>query len=99
MDYTDRQITAAFELLGITQKDLARARVNPAVLQALQAKVRRTWKQAARELHPDRTGDDPQLTELFKLVKQVADEVAAMKVRPSRRRMKWALRMVRVEAS
>lgn len=99
MDYSDRQITMAFELLGITRKELARARTNPGILEAMKVRVKRNWRTAAKELHPDRTSEDPQLTEMFKLVKQVVDEITSMRVQTSSRRVKWALRMVQVEAS
>lgn len=99
MDYSDRQIAVAFELLGISRKELMRARSNPGILEALKARVRKNWRTAAKELHPDRTNEDPQLTEMFKLVKQVVDEITDMRVQTSPRRVKWALRMVQVEAT
>lgn len=56
--------------LGITPADLESLRRLPheeAVkeLAALKDKVRRQWKRAAFELHPDRTGGDPEKTALF----------------------------------
>jgi len=99
MDYSDRQITTAFELLGISRRELMRARANPGILEALKVRAKRNWRATAKELHPDHTQDDPQLTEMFKLVKHVLDEITDMHVQTSPRRVKWALRMVQVEAT
>lgn len=40
----------------------------------IKERVHKNYKKAAFELHPDRTGNDPEKTELFKLIGTVKDD-------------------------
>jgi hypothetical protein len=45
------------------------------VLADLKERVRKGYKRLAFELHPDRTGNDPEKTERFKLLAQIRDRI------------------------
>lgn len=47
----------------------------------MQAAIKKAWKTKALELHPDRTGDDPEKTEKFKRLNTVHEWFTAIKLR------------------
>jgi hypothetical protein len=82
------EIAAAAAKLGILDGDLQFCMSHPDTkeccrrLVALQKKAKTLYKECALELHPDRTGDDPVKTELFKLVASVWETVSKMEIVP-----------------
>jgi hypothetical protein len=102
MDYTDAQVELAFDLLGVSRHEIMRARYNARALDVLQRRVKRVYRLAALELHPDRNGDDPEKArkeKMFKLVTEVADAIKHMRVEANPRQTKWALRLTAVEVA
>lgn len=49
-------------------------------LEQLKERVRKNYRQLAFELHPDRTGGDPEKTERFKLVGTIKDEFEKLQI-------------------
>lgn len=81
------QTFAALALLGVTRADLDRVRHAPfpaarSALEELKERVRTSWKKRAFELHPDRTGNDPEKTALFTDLNQVRQEFDQLQVQP-----------------
>lgn len=50
-------------------------------LEALKERARKNFRQLAFELHPDRTGNDPEKTERFKALAQIRDRLGKMTLR------------------
>lgn len=48
------------------------------VLDDFKAKVNKVWRKVALELHPDRTGNDPEKTEKFKRYAQAMETIKAL---------------------
>lgn len=75
------QIERGFQALGVSPAELQQVLQQPSFaecqvyLEALKDKVRKSFKKLAFELHPDRTGNDPEKTELFKVVARIRDDV------------------------
>ena len=70
------------ELNGLTQVPLAQGQAR---LKEIQERTKTRYKKLVFELHPDRTGGDPEKTELFKAVTELHQQVQALelKVRPA----------------
>jgi len=71
--------------LGVMPMDIERLRRTPYAqavsnLDALKATVKGNWKKLAFDLHPDRTGNDPVLTEEFKSLTEVKDAFLKIEV-------------------
>lgn len=98
MEYTDAQIAEVMAGLGVAPEDLQRARVNARALDALRARLKKSYRKLALSLHPDRTGGDPEKARLFQLATEVVQEIERMKVEPPRR-VKWAVRIKAVTLS
>lgn len=67
--HTDPQ--AVLQLLGVSAAEVEGLRNLPypdacTKLEALKERVRKNWRRLAFELHPDRTGNDPDKTALFR---------------------------------
>lgn len=90
MSYTDAQLKAVMEMLGVSARELRAARSNGRQLEALKRQVKRAYRHAAFELHPDRTGGDPARTDLFRLLSETVEEIQAIEPQP---RKKWAVRL------
>lgn len=87
MDAAERaSIEAGLLALGVTPNDFNAVRVEPsfegatAALERVKEKVRKAYKKLAFELHPDRTGNDPAKTELFKAVSKIRAEIDALTI-------------------
>ena len=93
MDYSDEQIIAVMDRLGINQPDLLRAQSSQRALDALKARLKKPYRALALECHPDRTGDDPEKAVLFQLATHVVKEIESMLPHPDPRRVKWAVRI------
>ena len=50
-------------------------------LEALKERVRKNYKKLAFESHPDRTGNDPEKTERFKMATAVRDKIEKVRLR------------------
>jgi len=77
--------------LGVTPPDIERVRQTPypqsvALLDELKARVRSNWKKQAFELHPDRTGNDPEKTAEFMGLTQIRDDFEKLRVGPQPQR-------------
>lgn len=80
-------VTRLLSRLGVTPADLDVVRRTPypqskEVLEGLKARVRSGYKRLAFELHPDRTGNDAEKTEEFKLLTRVREDFERLEVRP-----------------
>lgn len=80
----------AFQLLaqlGVRPEDLARVQRAPsfeaakAQLEELKVRVRAAWKRAAFDLHPDRTGGDPEKTRLYTALNGVRQDFEGLEMR------------------
>jgi len=81
------RIQQAVQALGITPADfdaIRRASFPQAqdMLQALKDRAKKNYKRLVFELHPDRTGNDPGKTELFKILGQVITDIEKLQVQP-----------------
>ena len=91
MRFRTPEIAAAGAKLGIRDGDLQFCMSHPDIdecrrrLAELQERAKKNYKQCALELHPDRTGDDPVKTELFKLVASIWASVSKMELEPKPR--------------
>lgn len=77
----------AYEALGVTVEELeaierAPFRQGEELLKRMKIRVSKAYKRLASQLHPDRTGGDPEKTELFTLVTRVAKELSRRTARP-----------------
>jgi hypothetical protein len=87
MALTDTQIQAALAHLQVGPADFQQVSALPTFearcqgLEDLKGRIRKNFKKAALELHPDRTGDDPGKTEIFKVLAQFVDQVDQLRVR------------------
>jgi DnaJ domain len=90
MSYTDAQLKAVMEMLDITAPELRQACRNGHQLEALKRRVKRAYRHAAFELHPDRNGGDPVRTDLFRLLSETVEAIQALEPTPPK---KWALRL------
>jgi hypothetical protein len=85
---SDSQLAWAFGKLGVTPAALqAIAHARPReradqLLDELKKSVKKHFHQAALELHPDRTGNDLQKAELFRILTFVKEELEKMEVPP-----------------
>lgn len=79
--------------LGVDLHEFEALRARPRteaveMLEALKDKVRRNWRRAVFDLHPDRTGGDPEKTALFQELTRIRDALEAfqlpVEVRPVR---------------
>jgi len=90
VSYSDAQLHAVMEILGVSAVELRTARRNGRHLEELQRRVKRNYRLAALELHPDRTDGDVECTELFKLMSEVVKEIQELQPAVP---AKWAWRM------
>jgi hypothetical protein len=67
------------ELQALQRLPLEKAREK---FEEIKARVHKNYKRLAFELHPDRTGTDPDQTELFKLVGAVKSDFDKLKLEP-----------------
>lgn len=93
MGYSDEQIVQVMERLGVSQSDLMRAQSSERALDAIKARLKKSYKALALECHPDRTNGDPDKAALFQLATHVVKEIEAMEAHPNPRRVKWAARI------
>lgn len=87
MDPADRvRVEKGLLALGITAEDFNEVRRQRtyeeavAKLEEVKEKVRKGYKKLAFELHPDRTGDDVEKTELFKIITQVKQDIESLQI-------------------
>lgn len=71
--------------LGVSLHEFEALRDRPRVeavkmLDALKDKVRRNWRRAVFDLHPDRTGGDPEKTALFQELTRIKDTLEAFQL-------------------
>ncbi len=79
------QLDELLRTLGVSLDDVESLRLLPyeeAVkhLEALKDKVRRGWKRAVFDLHPDRTGGDPEKTARFHELTRARDAFEAFRL-------------------
>lgn len=85
---SDSQIQSAIGHLGVQPQEFQRIGTLPTyearceALTVLKADLRKRFKRAALLLHPDRTGDDPEKTEQFKVLVTFMEQVEQLQVRP-----------------
>jgi len=77
-------------MLGISPEDIESLRNLPYPdaskgLEALKDKVRRNWRRTIFDLHPDRTGNDPEKTALFQELTRAKEALEAWKLEEPRR--------------
>jgi hypothetical protein len=78
---TDAQLQQAMNWLGIGRDELLHIKTDGSddqaavKLLALQARVKKAYKRAVRELHPDRNGGSSEKTALFRAVTEVYKEI------------------------
>ena len=83
---TDAQLQQAMDWLGMSQADLLRVQnaksdaQAAAQLEALQVRIKKAFKKAVRELHPDRNGGCPKKTALFRAVTEVYQEIGRLEL-------------------
>lgn len=75
------------EQLGVLPQDLQTLAQVPRseavrLLEALKERVRRNWKRLAFQLHPDRTGNDPQKTAHFQRLTEVREKFEQVELLP-----------------
>ncbi len=81
MNGTPHQIAEALKRLGISSQDIRSIREAPTLdeavtrLRLIKATTRRHYRTAVRELHPDRTNNDPNTTAIFRLVTELHDRL------------------------
>lgn len=81
------EVLRALAKLGVVPADLHRVRLLPypeavRFLDELKGRVRQSWKRLAFELHPDRTGSDPEKTVEFTLLNRVRSDFEKVTVSP-----------------
>lgn len=89
MDLAEQQrIDEGLRALGLTPDDFNTIQRQPTyetacqALDALKERVRKSFKKLVFELHPDRTGNDPVKTELFKTVTRIREDVEKLRINP-----------------
>jgi hypothetical protein len=85
MTMTPSHGQALLRQLGVEVEDVERLHRVPhrdaiKLLNVLKEKVRRNWKKLAFELHPDRTGNDPAKTRLFRDLNTLREKFEQMQV-------------------
>jgi DNA-directed RNA polymerase specialized sigma24 family protein len=81
MKLSDAQISRAMQLLRLTPEDFRVIERAPSFeegqrrLAVLKERVKKLFRKAAMELHPDRTNNDPAKTDDFKLVSAVVEDI------------------------
>lgn len=86
---TDTELEKALRQFKIKRSEFAVT--DPVALKVLQDKVRKNFRSAAQRLHPDKTNNDPEKTELFRIVCEFAKEVSELYIPDSIRiRLKWS---------
>lgn len=93
MDYSDAQVLEVMSRLGVSQADLQRAQTSQRALDALKARIKRSYKALALECHPDRTNNDSDKAALFQLATHVVKEIEEIRPHPNPRQIKWAARI------
>ena len=84
---TDAQLQQAMEWLGVSRDDLLSIKMDSsdelavARLLALQTRVKKAYKKAVRELHPDRNGGCEKKTTLFRAITEVYKEIGSVELR------------------
>ena len=78
--------------LGVQQADMDAIRRCPLdegkhKLEELKERVHKNYKRLAFELHPDRTGNDPEKTERFKLIGAIREDFAKLQLQAMPQRM------------
>lgn len=87
MAITDAQLQAALPYFGVSQEEIRAVQTKPsfeAAVQALadlKARVKKNYKRAVRELHPDVTGNDAAKTEIFRTLTEMVDGFEKLEVR------------------
>jgi len=96
MALTDAQIQAALPYIGVYPQDFQAVRQLPtfeaavAALEELKKRARRNFKKAARELHPDLTGNDEGKADIFRTCVEMLDQLDKLQlVRPRPRPVQW----------
>jgi hypothetical protein len=79
--------TQALGLLGVSASDFEAMRRVPfaqaqEMLRVVKERVRKNFRRLVLELHPDRTGNDPEKTEQFKVLAQIFADFNKLEVRP-----------------
>ena len=62
-------------------------------LEELKERVHKNYKRLAFELHPDRTGNDPEKTEKFKLVGAIREDFSKLQLQAQPRMMPMPMRV------
>lgn len=62
-------------------------------LEELKERVHKNYKRLAFELHPDRTGNDPEKTERFKLVGAIREDFSKLQLQAQPRMMPMPMRV------
>lgn len=84
---TDSELCDAMELLGISPSDIQEVKVAPSheravqLLKDLKLKARANFKQAAKFLHPDKTGGDKEATRVFRNLVKVVEDLEATELK------------------
>lgn len=87
MAITDVQLQAALPYFGVTQEEIRAVQGAPtfeaavAQLAELKARVKKNYKQAVRQLHPDVTGNDEAKAEIFRTLTEMVDSFEKLEVR------------------
>lgn len=82
------QARQAAAILGLTEEDLTNCIRHPELeecrrrLDSLRTLLKQRYREAALNLHPDRTGNDPEKTELFKRVTHLWEEIQKLEIGP-----------------
>lgn len=92
---TDEHILDVMERYGVGPADFVRAAVCQESLESFQRRMKVRYRELAKDLHPDRGGDE----HLFKAATAVYEDVMGMQVRvgpeygrsSDRRQVKWAV--------
>ncbi|RKZ05698.1 hypothetical protein DRQ25_15570 [Candidatus Fermentibacteria bacterium] len=80
---SDPRVKQTLSEMGVSQADLdslSKATTHAegeAMLDKLKVKTKKGYRALAHELHPDKTGNDPEKTEMFKFVKSIYEGFAA----------------------
>ena len=86
MKLTDAQVIEGMTRLGVTPQDFRVLQTAPTLdaankmLDELKVRVKKSFRRAAMELHPDKNGGDEAKTEEFKRLSALVDEVDKLKM-------------------